>query len=180
MALRFLKDAVEQMINFSSGFGNANVVFIIGRALTGHINRDKLEIFGAHFLFDECIDRANQALHFYEFSIAIVSKSSQCVDSRWTEKQCCERHSKDDWKDDLGCERRSKVFVMNFKLGVFCEPTKQFVIYKSRFGLALVSRPHSKRIRRRQSAVYKKVGIRERIQRILYYLQVFHSLKRSL
>jgi hypothetical protein len=23
--------------------------------------------------------------------------------------QCCERHSKDDWEDDLGCERRSSI-----------------------------------------------------------------------
>jgi hypothetical protein len=28
----------------------------------------------------------------------------------WTEKQSCERHLKDDWEDDLGWERRSKIF----------------------------------------------------------------------
>jgi hypothetical protein len=34
------------------------------------------------------------------------------VDNCWGETRSCERHSKDDWDDDLGCKRSSGVFAM--------------------------------------------------------------------
>jgi hypothetical protein len=40
-SLFFLNEITEQIRNFNSGSGHAKVVFVIGRALKGHINNEK-------------------------------------------------------------------------------------------------------------------------------------------
>jgi hypothetical protein len=59
----FLDEMAEQIRNFSSGMGLANVVFAIGRALKGHIDNEKREIFRNNYKFDRRIGFANQALY---------------------------------------------------------------------------------------------------------------------
>jgi hypothetical protein len=76
----FLVEMFDQIGDFRSGTGYANVVFAIGRALKGHINNEKRTIFGEASRFDAYIRPANQALHFYEFQLQSYRKA---VDS-WT------------------------------------------------------------------------------------------------
>jgi hypothetical protein len=57
----------DQIRKFNTGIGQAKVVFVIGRALKGHINNEKRTIFRNNYNFDVCIGPAIQA---------IVSKSS--------------------------------------------------------------------------------------------------------
>jgi hypothetical protein len=102
----FLNEMVDQINNFSF---DAKVLFAIGRALKGYVNNEDRTIFGKGYKFDAYIRPANQAFHFYEL-VAIVSKSGQQLDNCWIEKWSCEGHPKDDWDDDLGCERRSRIF----------------------------------------------------------------------
>jgi hypothetical protein len=77
---KFLHDMIELICKFNSGQENANVVFVIGRALMGQINNDKGTIFGSDREFNICIGPANQALHFYEFQSQCYRKA---VDA-WT------------------------------------------------------------------------------------------------
>jgi hypothetical protein len=102
-----LDEMSDQIRLFGSGTGSAKVVFVIGQALKGHINNEKRRIFGNSFKFDTYIGPANQALRFYEFQLQSYQKA---VDSWIIETQSCEGHSKNDWEDDLGCERRSSIF----------------------------------------------------------------------
>jgi hypothetical protein len=76
----FLDEMRDQICNFNSGIGNAKIVFVIGRALKGHINNEKGTIFGEGYIFHNRINPANQALHFYEFQLQSYQKT---VDS-WT------------------------------------------------------------------------------------------------
>jgi hypothetical protein len=79
-SVSFLNEMSEQIHNFNSRAGRANVVFSIGKALTGQIDNEKRAIFGNVCNFDALIDPANQALHFYEFQLQSYRKA---VDS-WT------------------------------------------------------------------------------------------------
>jgi hypothetical protein len=106
-SVTFWDEMSDQMRNFNSGTGHANVVFVIGRAFKGHINNEKRTIFGSDHNFSAYIGLAHS---FLRISVAIISKSSRHMDNYWAEKQSCERYSKDDWEDDLGCERRSSIF----------------------------------------------------------------------
>jgi hypothetical protein len=63
----FMDEMRDRIRNFNSGTGNAKVVFAIGRALKGHIDNEKRTVFGSAYMFDTRIDRANEALHFYNF-----------------------------------------------------------------------------------------------------------------
>jgi hypothetical protein len=45
-ASSFLNGMSDQIQNFNNGTGHAKVVFVIGRALKGHINNEKRKIFG--------------------------------------------------------------------------------------------------------------------------------------
>jgi hypothetical protein len=76
----FLNEIVGQMFNFNSATGQAKVVFVIGRALKGHIDNEKRTIYGKSYNFDVRIDPANQAFRFYEFQLQSHLKA---VDS-WT------------------------------------------------------------------------------------------------
>jgi hypothetical protein len=76
----FLNGMSIEMRNFNSGTGYAKVVFVIGRALKGHINNEKQAIFGRDNNFDTYIGLAKQALYFYEFQLQSYRKA---VDS-WT------------------------------------------------------------------------------------------------
>ncbi len=70
---------VEQFI--FSGFGNATVVFLIGRALKGNVDADEKQIFGSHrWNFDSIIGPANQAVSFYDSQI----KSARLAVDTWT------------------------------------------------------------------------------------------------
>jgi TPR repeat protein len=103
-----LGEISDQMRSFNNATGQANVVFAIGRALKGHIDNEERTIFGEHFEYNARIGRKSSS-SFLPISIAIVSKSSRKLVNYRIEKQSRERHSKNDWKDDLGCERRSSV-----------------------------------------------------------------------
>jgi hypothetical protein len=67
--LSFLDELEEQMRNFNFGNGNVVVVFAIGRALKGQIDRAETTIFGKNFDFENFVIPANQALSFYEFEL---------------------------------------------------------------------------------------------------------------
>jgi TPR repeat protein len=67
----FLTEMVEQMCNFDSGTGHANFVFAIGRALKGHIDNEKGEIFRNGCKFDSFIGPATIS----HFSIAIYRRA---------------------------------------------------------------------------------------------------------
>jgi hypothetical protein len=74
----FLIEMKQQIRHFNRK--RTNVVFVIGRALKGKIDKEKRTIFGKGFKFDSYIDSANQALHFYNFQLQSYRKA---VDS-WT------------------------------------------------------------------------------------------------
>jgi hypothetical protein len=76
----FLNEMVDQIRDFNSGVGHATVVFVVGRALKGHVDNEKGTIFGRGYNFDTYIGPANQALHCYEFQLQSYRKA---VDS-WT------------------------------------------------------------------------------------------------
>jgi hypothetical protein len=70
----FLTEMSDQICNFTSGIGHESVVFVIGRALKGHVNNEKRTIFGSGYNFDVYIGPANQALRFYEFNCDRIKK----------------------------------------------------------------------------------------------------------
>jgi hypothetical protein len=71
----FLNEMEEQIRIFNSGTGHANIVFAIGRALKGHIDKEKREIFGKGKDFDSYIGLAKHALHFYIFQLQSYRKA---------------------------------------------------------------------------------------------------------
>jgi hypothetical protein len=71
----FLIEMSDEIHNFSSGTGNAKVVFVIGRALKGQIDNENRTIFGNVHNFDGRIDPANQALHFYQLKVQSFRKA---------------------------------------------------------------------------------------------------------
>jgi hypothetical protein len=73
-SITFLDEMSDQIRNFNSGTGHANVVFAIGRALKGHISNEKRTIFRNPNSFGARIGPANQALHFYEFQLQFIEK----------------------------------------------------------------------------------------------------------
>jgi TPR repeat protein len=115
----FLTEMVDQLDNFNHGIGHSKVVFAIGRALKGHINNENRTILNDYIrhLHRSCEPSSS----LLRISTAIVSKSTQQLDNRWTEKRSCEGHSKDDREDDLGCERRSGIFGRETIRGVRAE-----------------------------------------------------------
>jgi hypothetical protein len=74
----FLKKMEGQIRKFSRGTGQAEVVFVIGRALKGHIDNETRIIFGSVFFYVQPFRKSRSS--FLRISIAIVSKT---VDS-WT------------------------------------------------------------------------------------------------
>jgi hypothetical protein len=77
----FLSEMRHQIHNFGFGTGHANLVFVIGRAMKGHIDNEERTIFGRSVSnFNACIDLSNEALNFYEFQLQSYRKA---VDS-WT------------------------------------------------------------------------------------------------
>jgi TPR repeat protein len=79
-SFHFLNEMSDKICNFSFGSGSAEVVFVIGRALRGHIDNEKRKIFGTDYRSDAHIGPANQALRFYIFQLQCYRKA---VDS-WT------------------------------------------------------------------------------------------------
>jgi hypothetical protein len=73
----FLYEMSDQILSFSSGSGSGHpkVVFVIGRALKGHISNEKRTIFGSVNMFDARIGPANQALRFYELQLQSYRKA---------------------------------------------------------------------------------------------------------
>jgi hypothetical protein len=76
----FLDGMCNQIQNFKNGTGHAEVVFTIGRALKGQVDKEKGTIFGIDYFFETYTVAANRALHFYEFQLQSYRKA---VDS-WT------------------------------------------------------------------------------------------------
>jgi hypothetical protein len=76
----FLNETSDQIRNFNSGTRYTKVVFVIGRALKGHVDNEKRTIFRSDNGADARVGPANQALHFYEFQLQSYRKA---VDS-WT------------------------------------------------------------------------------------------------
>jgi hypothetical protein len=70
----------DQIRNFNSGIGHANVVFVIGRALKGQIDSKKRAILGIFTQFNAYVGPEYQALHFFKFQLQSYRKA---VDS-WT------------------------------------------------------------------------------------------------
>ena len=60
---------------FQSDPSLAPVVFMIGRALRGHIDTEKREIFGESHRFDACIGPANQSIAFFTAQCAAARKA---------------------------------------------------------------------------------------------------------
>jgi TPR repeat protein len=73
--ISLLNEMLDQIRNFSFGTGHAKVVFILGRALKGHIKNEMLTIFGKRYNFGTYISAANQALRFYEFQLRSYRKA---------------------------------------------------------------------------------------------------------
>ncbi len=69
----------EQVQQFFSGYGNATVVFLIGRALKANIDEEKMRIFGKVYDFDSRIGPANQAVSFYDSQV----KSARLAVDTW-------------------------------------------------------------------------------------------------
>jgi hypothetical protein len=72
----FLTEMVDQVCNFNSGTGHANVVFAIGRALKGHINNEGEKIFGVDYSFDVFIGPQIKLLTFTNFTCNHIEKQS--------------------------------------------------------------------------------------------------------
>jgi hypothetical protein len=65
----FLNEMEEQIRNLNSRSGYASVVFVIVRAMKGHIDNKKREIFLNSYKFDSRIGPANRAIQFYNFQL---------------------------------------------------------------------------------------------------------------
>ncbi len=76
----FLYSFSEQVQKFSSGSGNATVVFLIGRALKGNIDMEEKEFFRYTYNFYSLIDPAKQAVSFYDSQI----KSGRLAVDTWS------------------------------------------------------------------------------------------------
>ncbi len=76
----FLDSFSEQVEQFFSGFGNATIVFLIGRILKGNIDMERKEIFGDDEIFDSLVGPANQAVSFYDSQV----KSARLAVDAWT------------------------------------------------------------------------------------------------
>ncbi len=76
----FLLSFSKQVNLFFSGYGNATVVFLIGRAMKGNIDMAKKEIFGSDYNFVSRIGPANQAVSFYSAQI----KFARLAVNTWT------------------------------------------------------------------------------------------------
>jgi hypothetical protein len=66
--LTYFSGVVEK---FKFGYGNADVVFQIGKALSGHVSVEKRTIFGWGNDFDNRIGPANSAVSFYKSQLAV-------------------------------------------------------------------------------------------------------------
>jgi hypothetical protein len=71
----FLFEMFDQIRKLNNGTGIAKVVFVIGRALKGHIDMEKRTAFGYRTSFNTYIGPANQALHYYEFQLQSYRKA---------------------------------------------------------------------------------------------------------
>jgi hypothetical protein len=79
-AVTFLNEMFVAMSNFNAGSGPPDVVFAIGRALKGNIDKEKKTIFGSIYDFASLVVPANQAVQFYMFQLQSYRKA---VDT-WT------------------------------------------------------------------------------------------------
>jgi hypothetical protein len=71
----FFQDLFEQMTDFTENKANtAVVVFAMGRALKGHIDETKREMFGRSVKFNSRIDHASEAVDFYDFQLQSYRK----------------------------------------------------------------------------------------------------------
>jgi hypothetical protein len=84
----FLHRFVSEVQKFNSGSGNRSVVFLIEKALNGHVSVEKRTVFGVNyydFSFGQLIGPANLAISFYK------SQLSSCRRAVDTWSLCCLR-----------------------------------------------------------------------------------------
>jgi hypothetical protein len=77
---RFLDHFAKQVALFNSGSGRAAIMFVIGRALNGHVNEEARTIFNTSIKFDSCFGPAKQAIAFYRLQI----KATKDAINTWT------------------------------------------------------------------------------------------------
>jgi hypothetical protein len=100
----------DQIHNFSCGNGYANVVFVIGRALKDiSTTRSEQSLVILTALTHVSVPQI-KLFSFTNFNCNLIEKQSTsghyCI-----KEQSCEGHSADDWEDELGCERCSKIYA---------------------------------------------------------------------
>jgi hypothetical protein len=71
----FLSNFSNLVDRFESGHSLAPVVFVIGRALSGHVDMAKRLIFGTTFDFDSLIGPANRAVGFFTLQCAAARRA---------------------------------------------------------------------------------------------------------
>ena len=77
----FLSNCSKQVELFHLGSRVAAVMFVIGRALQGHVNEEAITIFNDDYSFDSLIGPAKQAIAFYEAQI----KATKDAMRAWTQ-----------------------------------------------------------------------------------------------
>jgi hypothetical protein len=77
---RFLLNFAKQVQELNSGSNNAAVVFMIGKALSGHVSVEEETIFGERHDFDNRICSANTAISFYKSQLA----ACRCAVDVWS------------------------------------------------------------------------------------------------
>jgi len=72
---KFLNNFPSLVKRFESDPSLAPSVFTIGRALRGHMDTEKREIFGERFVFDKYIGPANRAIDFFTAQCAAARRA---------------------------------------------------------------------------------------------------------
>jgi hypothetical protein len=98
----FLSNLFRPVEEFNSGSGSGAVMFQIGRALNGHVNVERIRIFGDVNDFKYVISPANSAISFYKVTTHSVSSCSRHVESVLSSAQSLQGSSHLDWQDGLG------------------------------------------------------------------------------
>jgi hypothetical protein len=95
---------------FSKGSGSAAVMFAIGQALQGYVDRQTRTIFNSDFNFTFPCKTSNRILRGANQS---SERCDACMDPSWHQAESCEGREKVDCQVDLGFKRRSVVQNMS-------------------------------------------------------------------
>jgi hypothetical protein len=69
-ASSLLQNFAEQLSQFESGSRYDSVIFLIGRALNGHVSVEESTIFGENYNFDNLIGPTNTAISFHKSQLS--------------------------------------------------------------------------------------------------------------